>query len=113
MKNINQSDKNIRRGKNLSFGDLNIDINNMNIKGQKPIKKKIIINNNDKAFKINRLSNSQEFDNDINSVNSDSSQNTSGEFNKSQMLPNSQSINSIYSKPFKTFLITNNKTKKC
>ena len=111
MKNINQSDKNIRREKNFSFGDLNIDINNMNIKGQKPIKKKIIINNNDKAFKINRLSDSQEFDNDINSVNSDSSQNTSGEFNKSQMLPNSQSINSIYSKPFKTFLITNNKAK--
>ena len=111
IKNINQSDKNIRREKNLSFGDLNIDINNMNLKGQKPIKKKILINNNEKAYKINRLSDSQEFDNDVNSVNSDSSQNTSGEFNRSQMLPLSESINSIYSKPFKTFLITNNKTK--
>ena len=81
MKNINQSDKNIRRGKNLSFGDLNIDINNMNIKGKKQIKKKIIIYYNDKAFKINRLSDSQEFDNDIYSINSNSSQKTSGDFN--------------------------------
>ena len=109
-KNVSLSDKNIKREKNLSFGDLNIDLNNKNLNAPKPIKKKFLINNKEKIYKINRLADSQEFDNDINSGSSDTnSQNTNTEFNKTQMLPNSQSITSIYSKPFKTYFINNNK----
>ena len=108
-KNVYLSDKNVRREKNLSFGDLNIDIKNLNLNAPRPIKKKLLINNNEKTYKINKLSDSEEFDNDINSVNSDSSsQNKNSEINRSQMLPNSQNITSIYSKPFKTYLINNN-----
>ena len=106
--NINPNERNIRRGKNLSFGDLNLDINNKNINVSRPIKKKLLINPNEKINKINRFADSKEFDNDVNSVNSDnSSQNTSKEFNRTQLLPNSQVVNSIYSKPYKSFIINN------
>ena len=91
-----QSDKNIKREKNLSFGDLNIN-------NSIPIKKKILGNDTEKTHKINRLSDSTEFDNDINSDNSDSSQNLCTDFHKTQILQNSQNINPIYSKPYKAF----------
>ena len=109
--NINQNEKNIKRGNNLSFGELNLDINNKILNVPKPIKKKLLINTGEKKHKINRLADSQEFDNDLSSLNSDSSsQSTSKELNRTQVIQNSQIINSIYSKPFKSFKI-NNKSK--
>ena len=103
--NLNE-DNNIRREKNLSSSDFNINIDNTN--ALKPIKKKVYLNNKkEKTPKINRLADSQEFDNDNNSINSDSSSNISKEFNRTQLLPNAQK--SIYIKPFKTFNINNNK----
>ena len=102
---FNQNDNNnLRREKNIS-SDLNIDMFNNNINTQKPIKKKIFVNKNEPILKVNRLVDSEEFDNDINSVNSDSSSNTSKEFNRTQLLPSSN----IYTKPFKTYIINNNK----
>ena len=82
----------------------NNNVNN-NVIVQKPIKKKIFLKNNEPILTVNRLTDSEEFDNDINSVNSDSSSNTSKEFNRTQLLPNSN----IYTKPFKNFIINNNK----
>ena len=108
--NLTDSNNNLRREKNLSSMNLNIDIynNNLNSNSLRPIKKKKFLNKNEKIHKINRLADSEEFDNDINSVNSDSSSNTSNnEFNRTQFLPNS---NSIYTKPFKTYIINNDKS---
>ena len=98
--NLNQNDK-VKLEKKLSLNDLNKDTNNRNFDTPKPIKRRIIINKN---YKINKLSDSEEFDNDIKSVNSDTSQNSNNEFNRTQMLPSSQITNSIYNKPSKSFM---------
>ena len=98
--NLNQSEKNIKRGINLSLSEM--DMNNMNFEAPKPIKKMIYSNQKDKK---NKFIDSQEFDNDNNSVNSEKS----NESNESAKTSISQITNSIYSKPFKNLYKNNNK----
>lgn len=101
------SEKNIMEGKKeniLSFSDTNIAINRNNFDSPKPSLKKNIIHQNERI--VNRLANSQQFDNDTNSNSS-----SSDELNKTTIFPSSNITNSIYFKPFKYFFGGNkNKT---
>ena len=102
------SEKNIMEGKKeniLSYSDTNIAINRNNFDSPKTSLKKNIIHQNERV--VNRLANSQKFDNDTNSVNSNSSK----DLNKTTIFPSSNITNSIYFKPFKYFFGGNkNKT---
>ena len=94
------SEKNIMEGKKeniLSYSDTNIAINRNNFDSPKTSLKKNIIHQNERV--VNRLENSQKFDNDTNSVNS----NSSNDLNKTTIFPSSNITNSIYFKPFKYF----------
>lgn len=81
----------------LSYSDTNIGINRNNFDSPKTSLKKNIIHQNERV--VNRLANSQKFDNDTNSVNSNSSK----DLNKTTIFPSSNITNSIYFKPFKYF----------
>ena len=97
------SEKNfLKREKTL---DLNKDIDNKLFEKPKHIKKEFLMN---KGKKVNILADSQEFDNDNSSINS---QNSKNELNKTEILPNTTITDSIYSKPFKSFFSKNNKNK--
>ena len=108
--NYSLSDKNIM--------NLKIDTNNKNFDAP-PIKRKGMLHKKEKI--INRLADSQEFDNDTNSISSQNSQNSStgndsnnnDQLNKTALFPSSVITNSIYLNSFKSFFSNNkNKSKK-
>lgn len=105
---------------NYSFSDKNImnqkiDTNNKNFDAP-PVKRKGMLHKKEKI--INRLADSQEFDNDTNSISSQNSQNSStgndsnnnDQLNKTALFPSSVITNSIYLNSFKSFF-NSNKTK--
>ena len=107
--NYSLSEKNIM--------NLKVDINNKNFDAP-PIKRKGMLHKKEKI--INRLADSQEFDNDTNSINSQNSQssstgndsNNNDQLNKTALFPSSVITNSIYLNSFKSFFISNkNKSK--
>ena len=108
--NYSMSDKNIM--------NLKIDNNNNKNFDAPPIKRKGMLHKKEKI--INRLADSQEFDNDTNSISSQNSQNSStgndsnnnDQLNKTALFPSSVITNSIYLNSFKSFFISNkNKSK--
>ena len=94
--NLNQT-QNIKLEKSLSFNDVN---NNNNLDTTKQPKRKVIMNKTEKYCKINRLSDSEEFDNEIKTTNSYSSKNLSTQINTS-----------IYNKHCKSFYSNDNISK--
>ena len=128
--NKNNNPKNIYSkpySKNLNFTQGNYSLSDKNILNHKkdtnnknfdapPIKRKGMLHKKEKI--INRLADSQEFDNDTNSINSQNSQNSStgndsnnnDQLNKTALFPSSVITNSIYLNSFKSFF-SNNKNK--
>ena len=125
--NKNNNSKNIYSkpySKNLNFTQGNYALSEKNIMNSKvdannknfdapPIKRKGMIHKKEKI--VNRLADSQEFDNDTNSINSQNSStgndsNNNDQLNKTALFPSSVITNSIYIKSFKSFF-TSNKSK--
>ena len=101
MNSLSENNFYSKKEKILSSSGFNFDINNKNFDAPKPIKKN---NLNKKEKIVNRLADSQEFDNDTNSM---KSQKSNDELNKTAIFPSSIITNSIYSKPFKSFFSYN------